>query len=222
MIKKAIIFAANYKHTLRFYQDIFGPLIQETGDSQFQVQLQENVLEVQQQPDDSSPSYHFSFLIPYRQFASAKQFVSSKVPLNIQDEKDEISFVPGIRSFYFEDPSGNILEFMGKENIISESDTFTPDNIRLLNEMSLVPDSILEAAETLAEAGILKKDPSSINQDKLNFISSDETTLLLSPKDRIWLFSDKKSAVFPQTVLLEDKQIEINQNGQLSIEEISF
>jgi len=56
-----------------------------------------------------------------------------------------------------------------------------------------------------------------VNHDGLTFISSGETTLLLSPTDRTWVFSEKKGEVFPQTIKMDGKEIKVDQNKNVQI-----
>lgn len=217
MIKQATIFAANYEETLAFYKKLFSSLIEETSEDQFKVLFPLNTLEIKRRSDAERPYYHFAFLIPYHKFESAKKNVSAIVPLNTEDGKDEMSFMEGINSFYFDDPSGNIVEFIGKKLDENGTGTFSVEDVHGLAEISLTPQSISEAAEQLDQAELLGKSPDKVKLDGLNFISIQETTILLAPERYRWLFSEKRAKPFPQTIIVNDQQISVDAEGKLSI-----
>jgi len=218
MITEATIYASNYENTLDFYKRLFRNKLSEVSNKEFKIKLPWNTLHVIKEDSIGKPFYHYCFLIPKSLFDQAKSYVTNIVELNTQDGKDEISFVPSIRSFYFYDPSGNVVEFMGKDsNDNPTRETFSPNEILGLSEMSLVTNHLNKTATQLHDAGILEKDPSEVNHDGLTFISSGETTLLLSPTDRTWVFSEKKGEVFPQTIKMDGKEIKVDQNKNVQI-----
>lgn len=98
-----------------------------------------------------------------------------------------------------------------------KSDSFSPNQIVGLVEMSLVTSELKKTATQLFETGILKKNPSEIKSDSLTFISSDKTTLLLSPVGRTWVFSNKQSKAFPQKILLDNYLIEVDNHKQIHV-----
>ena len=218
MITEATIFVSNYEGTLEFYKNLFKNIITETSPQQFQINVQWNTLKVLEAETDEKPYYHFCFLIPKSHFKQAKEYVSKIVPLNTKDGEDEISFMEEIQSFYFYDPSGNIVEFMGKDSVDDPiNDIFSPESVLALNEMSLVTNNLEKTATKLHEKGILEKEPNEFKASGLIFVSSDETTVLLSATDRTWLFSDKYAKVFPQEINIDSKKIVVTQDKQIQI-----
>jgi len=218
MITEATIYVSNYDKTLSFYKRLFRNKLSEVSNKEFKIKLPWNTLHVIKEDSIGEPFYHYCFLIPKSLFDQAKNYVSNMVELNTQDGEDEISFIPSIRSFYFYDPSGNVVEFMGKDSNDNPSqETFSPHEILGISEMSLVTDDLSQTASKLYHEGILEKAPSEINQDGLTFISSGETTLLLSPTDRVWVFSEKVGKVFPQSIKMDGKEIKVDQRKNIHI-----
>src|SRR5690606_37168328 len=79
-----------------------------------------------QAPSEFEGGYHFAFNIPENQFAAAKAWISSRVPLlrdeNGQDEFHSESW--NSHSVYFKDAMGNVLEFIARHNLKNAA---TPD-----------------------------------------------------------------------------------------------
>lgn len=218
MITQAFLYTSEYKKTLAFYQSLFRNQVKEVSSEQFSLEFLLNTLTFSEEKNDEQPFYHFAFLIPYSHFDQAKNYFSDHVSLTVQDGKDEISFKKGIRSFYFYDPSGNVVEVIAKDSVeIPRNTDFSVESILGLAEMSLVTESLESTAFQLFDHRILKQDPKSIKKESLTFISSEETTLLLSPVGRTWLFSDKKSEVFPQTILIDNYKIEVDSLKKVSV-----
>ena len=219
MIVKATIFAANFETTFDFYKDLFEDMVRKINDHAFELRFLKNQLEFRKSVENTKPFYHFALLIPFSQFDSAKEFVSQHVTLNEEDGKDEITFAEGVRSFFFQDPSGNVVEFIAKDLYESDTSNFEPENIRSLAEISLTVNNVAATARALVKAGVLPS-TEKIDPDKLNFISDGETTILLVRVGRVWRFSTKKSAVYPEIILVDGTRIESDQQDQLYIEKI--
>src|SRR5690606_29509608 len=73
-------------------------------------------------PLNQSPFYHFAFDIPSDQFEEAKTWTKGNVKLLKEQGEDEVYF-EGIdaKSIYFEDPAGNIAEFICRLTDAKES-----------------------------------------------------------------------------------------------------
>lgn len=221
MIHKAAIYISNFDETVSFYRNLFPEKIKNVTSEQFSIEFLLNTLICTREKNNAHPFYHFAFLIPFSVFEEAKVYFSNRVSLTMQDGKDEISFKKGIRSFYFYDPSGNVVEVIAKNSVEKPTDrAFSPESVLGLAEMSLVTDYLDDTASQLFDKGILKLDPKDIKKESLTFISSEHTTLLLSPVGRTWLFSDKKSDVFPQTILMDNYKIEVDQQKKVIVSEI--
>lgn len=221
MIKEATIYVSSFEETHEFYHKLMPQYLKKIGDQALQLTFPINVLHAKENFTQNKPYYHFAFRIPYHLFEEAKNYVKKIVPLNIENGKEDISFKEGIRSFYFYDPSGNIVECIAFEKIKDNDTSFTGESFKGLVEMSVVSHDTKLIAKKLAEAGIYNQPLEKIKEDQLNFIFSDRTVLLLSPVERKWVFSDKKAAVFPQELIVDDWKIEITDNKELKVKKLS-
>jgi catechol-2,3-dioxygenase len=217
LIKEATIYVSAYEETLEFYKKVFREKVTSVSDTQFSLELPLNTLHLVKEQSDAKPYYHFAFLVPYSLFDSAKEYITQYVPLNTQDGADEISFKKGIRSCYFYDPSGNVVEFIAMEAVDEEAEAFSIQHVKVLVEMSLVSASVKDTAKQLAETNIYKKPVEDIKEDELNFIFTDKTILLLSPAGRTWVFSDKQAVVFPQSIQIDDWVVEVNTSKEITV-----
>lgn len=60
-----------------------------------------------------SGKLHFAFEIPANEYAAAKDDILSKgIAIT-----DEVTWRPGVSSFYFEDPEGNVLEILSEKGL---------------------------------------------------------------------------------------------------------
>ena len=207
----------------RFYGQILGfPIENETSNS-FLVTFGISSIEFNDQDVEGEPYYHFAFDIPSNQFAEAKRWIKSKTELLTEEGADEIDFKYSVaKSFYFEDPSGNILEFIARLKDNPPSDRpFSSASIQKISEMSLVVQDKLPVAYNLSDYHIVSRDDSEITSDSLAFMSDKKTKvyLLLASPNRKWLFSEKVSKVFPIDITLDSGVVlGVNNGGQFYIQ----
>ena len=206
-----------------FYGELLGFDLQNESSNSFQICAGISTIEFTIENVEGEPFYHFAFDIPANQFNEAKEWLKTKTKLLTENGLDEVFFpFSEAKSCYFEDPSGNILEFIARFNNNPISETpFSASSIQKISEMSLVvPDASL-TAEQLAEIGITERNHSIILNDSLNFMS-DQTTkvyLLLVGTGRIWFFSEKPSKIFPLTITLDSGHIVgVNEQKQFFIQ----
>ncbi len=207
-----------------FYTQCLGfPLYDESRES-FQIKAGTSVLEFTEKDVKGKPYYHFAFNIPSNQFQEAKEWLKGKTELLLEDGEDEadFSFWPA-HSCYFEDPAGNIVELVAryKENPVSES-TFSVNNILNISEIGLVVQNAARVGEQLAAIGIVDSEGEPVtNSSSLNFMQDHKNGvfIILTGTGRRWLFSEKKSEIFPLTITLDKEQVlGINEKSEFFIE----
>ncbi|MEK4129509.1 VOC family protein [Solibacillus sp. FSL W8-0474] len=191
-----------------FYKNILGcELVNELPHS-FEVKFGYTTIEFNDQNTEGNPFYHFAFDIPSNQFSEAKEWVLKRVALSIEDGKDDVYFENiKAHSLYFEDPAGNIVEFISRTEDNPTSETpFSINNIIQMSEMSLVVEDKITVAEELKKAGIVDRNEDEINPVGLNFMSDKNGSvfLLLVAPNRRWYFSQKDAVMFPMTITLEN------------------
>lgn len=182
------------------------PLTEESEDK-FQVIAGTSLLEFRANNVDSEPFYHFAFDIPSNKFRDAKTWVESKVKLNSEDGEDVANFshIPA-HSLYFNDPAGNVVEFISRHSTAEKSEElFSQKSILSISEMSLTVEDAIKTAKKLLDLGIKERDGDPISDSSLNFMgkSASGPFLLLTQLGRRWIFSNKISAIHPIEIVLD-------------------
>ncbi|MFW8052095.1 hypothetical protein [Vagococcus fluvialis] len=198
----------NYlKENLHFYETVLGFQIENQTETSFEVIVGISKVIFEASELAEAPYYHFAFDIPTGSLLEAKQWLSKRVTLSLEDGKDQITFGnSGCTSVYFEDASGNIVEFIERSKTSPELEgVFDSSSILKISEMSLVVPNKLEVAEQLIQSGLQSMFNSDITEDGLSFMTDTENKVfvLLVNLERKWLFSEKKSKVFKQEILLD-------------------
>ncbi|MEK3765406.1 VOC family protein [Solibacillus sp. FSL K6-4121] len=202
-----------------FYKNNLGCTLDNEHVDSFEVTFGYTTIEFNNRNVKGNPFYHFAFDIPSNQFLEAKEWAIKRVTLSTEDGEDDVYFENiKAHSLYFEDPAGNILEFISrtKDNPTSET-PFSIDNIIQMSEMSLVVEDKVNVAEELKKAGIIERNGDKINHTGLNFMSDKNGAvfLLLVSPNRRWYFSQKDAVIFPMTITLEnDVKLGIDDNAQ--------
>jgi hypothetical protein len=157
------------------------------------------------------PYYHFAFNIPSNQFQEAKAWLKGKTTLLLEDGEDEadFSFWPA-HACYFEDPAGNIVELIARynENPVRET-PFSINNILNISEIGLVVKDAPGVGEQLKEINIFESDNEPITNSSLSFMQEKKNGvfILLTSTGRRWLFSEKKSEIFPMEITLTQQLV---------------
>lgn len=118
-IKETCIYMRDLEQAREFYHGVLGlSIISHVPDKHIFFRAGTSVL-LCFNPDDSrlktSPpahfsegKYHFAFEIPAREYEDHKRHLRER-GINIMDE---VTWANGLKSFYFEDPAGNVLELV--------------------------------------------------------------------------------------------------------------
>jgi catechol-2,3-dioxygenase len=205
-IEKAQLFISRFEETVAFYQDILQFSLLSNNEDTASFQIGESVLELIKDKEKNHYYYHFAFNIHKNLFEEAKQWLLDRVELLQEDGMDEIDFTDSkANSCYFEDPAGNIVEFIARRETspFSSEAVFSPNNVLCISEMSLTTNKVIEHAEEMKEMGISLRHQ--IDETELNFIGEykDGTFILLGPVGRRWLFSSKEAIASPVTIVTD-------------------
>ena len=206
-IAKASLLTNFFNETLDFYQTKLGFTIKNQTATTFEVEIGKDLLEFTESHLEEAPFYHFAFDIPAGSFEEAKQWLQRKVNLSTEGGNDQITFdILDSSSIYFEDPSGNIVEFIERRKTNPKSDVeFSAKSIQGISEMSFIVDEKLEVANELLNYDIKGMFNSEVKADGLSFMTDQENKvfILLVNPGRKWLFSEKKSKMFEQEIVLD-------------------
>ncbi|MGL4644252.1 MAG: VOC family protein [Vagococcus fluvialis] len=206
-IAKASLLTNFFNETLDFYQTKLGFTIKNQTATTFEVKIGRDLIEFTESHLEEAPFYHFAFDIPAGSFEEAKQWLQRKVDLSTEGGNDQITFdILDSSSVYFEDPSGNIVEFIERRKTNPKSDVeFSAKSIQGVSEMSFIVDEKLEVANELLNYDIKGMFNSEVKADGLSFMTDQENKvfILLVNPGRKWLFSEKKSKMFEQEIVLD-------------------
>lgn len=223
-IAKASLLTNFFNETLDFYQTKLGFTIKNQTATTFEVEIGKDLIEFTESHLEEAPFYHFAFDIPAGSFEEAKQWLQRKVDLSTEGSNDQIIFdILDSSSVYFEDPSGNIVEFIERRKTNPKSDVdFSAKSIQGISEMSFIVDEKLEVANELLNYGIRGMFNSEVKADGLSFMTDQENKvfILLVNPGRKWLFSEKKSKMFEQEIVLDSGLVlKIDRENNVSFKE---
>lgn len=189
-----------------FYTQQLGFSLCSENSNHFQMQVGKSILEFTNEEVVGDPYYHFAFNIPSNQFQEAKEWLKGRTTLLLEDGEDEadFSFWPA-HACYFEDPAGNIVELIAryKENPKSES-SFSVNSILNISEIGLIVKDAPMVTGQLKEINIFDSDNDPVTNSSLHFMQDNNNGvfIILTSVDRRWLFSEKKSKIFPMKITL--------------------
>ncbi|WP_054709452.1 glyoxalase/bleomycin resistance/dioxygenase family protein [Bacillus sp. JCM 19041] len=205
LIKQLSIFVPSYNQTIEFYKNVIGlnPIRETTDLTSFSVGKSNFTIH---RDDAGTNYYHFAFNIPPNLFNEAKTWTEARVTLSKEDNQNEIEFVSAkAKSFYFEDPSGNIVEFIARETTPAAKETdFKSGHLLEISEIGVATDQMRELINQLQAIKINDRNDEAIHYETyLNFFGDyhDGVYIILSPIGRRWIFSDKQAIHTP--VLIE-------------------
>ncbi|ERN53643.1 VOC family protein [Alkalihalophilus marmarensis] len=186
----------------QFYSEVLElPLLNEDRTS-FVIQIGTSAVTFKQADPKENPVYHFAVNIPSNTFQEAKSWLKSKVELNYENGADEVFFESwNAQALYFEDPSGNIVEFIARHDLENEVDhPFSIEDFLYVSEIGIVVDEVVPFVRKLNEIGIpnWKEDSEALTP------TGDEHGLFIIVKEgRRWFFTDKEAHFFPLEVSVE-------------------
>lgn len=216
MLKKVVLYTHELKQLKRFYMNVLSLPINEVTNNSFNVQIGTSTIIFIEHEKDAH--YHFAINIPGNQFSIIKQWVRDRHPLERDEGIDEIYRVKfNADSFYIKDPSGNLIEFIGRRSR-DFLGTFTLDAFYNLSEISIVTDSVNQVGELIQDAAIPLYFNSKIDENNINYLGKDDSFIVLTPEGREWAFSNEPAIISPLTIHLTDERvIEVDETGEITI-----
>lgn len=140
-------------------------------------------------------------------FKEAKEWLSQRVELLKEDGMDEVDFdgITQANSCYFEDPAGNIVEYIARRETSPTSNDieFSYNHVLSISEIGLSTSKIMEYAEMITSLGIPVRGNAEVsNNSYLNFMGEydDGAFIILGPLGRRWFFSTKVAIHSPVTI----------------------
>jgi catechol 2,3-dioxygenase-like lactoylglutathione lyase family enzyme len=210
-ITEVSLWTSNLNKMRSFYEDVLElPMVKEDKEA-FTVQVGATTLTFGQSNELEDPFYHFAINIPENKMDEAKAWIQSKVELNTENESDEVFFKSwNARAIYFEDPAGNILEFIARHNLKNGiPHPFSSKDFLNISEVGVVVPDVIPFVRKLNQLGI----PNWRDDSEGLTPVGDETGLFITvKKDRRWFFSNKDARFYPFEVSIQGM-------GKISFEE---
>ncbi|MFC3746728.1 VOC family protein [Paenibacillus sp. GCM10012306] len=213
IIKELTLWSGNLEETRNYYRDKLELEVSAEAPGQFTVLIGTTKVTFHAVDTPEKPYYHLAFNIPAQQFTEAKAWAKSRLVLNKVEGEDEVFFENwNAHAFYFEDPSGNLLEFIARHNLKHSAEVpFSSSALLGVSEVGLVTDEVLPLVRQLNDWGI----PSWGEVGEGFTPVGDETGLgIVVKRGRQWFFSNLIAEFFPL-------EIQVEGIGRLSFPELN-
>lgn len=156
--------------------------------------------------DQPEPYYHIAFDIPNNQLEEAFHWTSQRISILPVSENSMIADYPrwDARSFYFYDNNGNILEFICRYEVPSQSsEPFSGSSILYASEAGIAVEDVAAFSDQIIEQyglELFKKQPRLQN---FAAVGTDTGLFIISTTNRNWYPVDRKALPFPMRVVFE-------------------
>lgn len=202
-LRRLGLVANNLDEQAAFYRDVLRlPVTLPDGDT-LRVTAGTSILEFRRAPGVVKPFYHFAFTIPENQLAAGMAWLEPRCPiLPIRDTAEKVMHFRGWNadSFYFNDPAGNILEFIVHHDLDNgTSKPFTEEHLLRICEIGIVVPDVPTFQQNAKKAMGIDYYREATNT--FAPVGSIEGVLIVVQDDRVWLPTmDVHAAVFPTEV----------------------
>ena len=154
-----------------------------------EVKAGKTILRFTQAPSEFTGAYHFAFNIPENQYQSAKQWITSRIPLlRDKTEKEDFELQSwNSTSLYFLDAAGNVLEFIARHNLQNAAtEEFNSSQILNVSEIGLPSEDVIALTDQLCMGlglSVFKQEPN----ETFTPVGDENGLFILPIKDRIWM-----------------------------------
>lgn len=216
MFKSVLFYTNKLKQLRRFYVNVLELPITESSDNMFTVKI--GISEISFKHSDQPAFYHFAINIPGNQFTLIKLWLKDRLTLNREGGIDQVYFPTfDADSMYFEDPAGNIIEYIGRR----KRDVFgnvTKDSFLNVSEVSVTTPFVTDVGDDLQDFGLPLRHGTEVNPESLNFLGKDESFIVLVPPERKWYFSQRNSETYPlEITLTNERHISLDDKGNITL-----
>jgi catechol-2,3-dioxygenase len=151
-IQAITLLSTNTDETKKFYSGILQLVTIEHDKTKLTIKAGDSLITFLLTDKQIKPVYHIAFNIPSNKFDEAFEWVSHRVKLIENANKELITNFENWRakSFYFYDNNNNILEFIARFDLDNKSTRkFTAKEVLSVSEIGVVTDNPLVFAEQL-------------------------------------------------------------------------
>ncbi|MFD1885882.1 hypothetical protein [Paenibacillus wenxiniae] len=197
-IKQLTLYTAPFHRMLEFYTKVLGEdHVHQQADA-FTITLKESQIQFRTAAGETNPFYHVAINIAANHFQAAKTWLSRFGELLTENGSDQAYFkFLDAYSCYIEDPAGNIIELIARQQAAPVLDVpFSPAQLLSIGEINITTHDVQQAALLLKQASL----PVELDQMEttgLNFVGEQDMFLLLGPVGRRWFFSKQVSVIYP-------------------------
>lgn len=189
----------------KFYKEVLG-LDTEQTPGKLTCKTQSTSITFLPSGEGLNPFYHFAFDIPQNKFKEAKEWVKQRVSLITLDGMDEFDFKNwNAHSFYFYDPSGNIVELIARHNKKNDSSAeFNGSSILSVSEIGLPVKDVKNFYEQLNAANGAEL----FWGDLKNFAAAgdEEGLCIIVPEGRKWYPDCPEAEIYPVIITTETRE----------------
>lgn len=187
-IQKLELLAMDLQAQRDFYANVLE-LPAELTSSGLRVKAGETEIFFSQASSGFQGAYHFTFNIPENQFRSAKEWLTSRIPL-LHDKNGKEDFELNSwnsSSIYFLDAAGNVLELIARhtmQNAVAED--FDSRHILNVSEIGLPTAHVIEFANELCarlRLTVYRQEPN----DTFTPVGDEHGLFILPIVERIWM-----------------------------------
>ncbi len=187
-----------------FYRDKLGLQIVEEKRRYFTIQAGISQIRFSKADDNEEPFYHFAFNIPNNQLPEAKIWLQNRLDLIEKDGKTDFHFEKwNADSVYFYDPAGNIVEFIARHNLPTQSNKpFSGKSIISVGEIGYPAENVKLFSRAIKDELNVKL----WDGDEKNFaaVGDEEGLFIIVPVNRPWFPVDKKAREYPVGVKIHE------------------
>jgi catechol-2,3-dioxygenase len=193
-IQKLTLYTHELEEQLKFYSQVLN-LPVSAGEDSFKVFTRSTLIKFIKSVD--KPFYHFAFNIPQNKFHEALRWASARVDIIKYKGSEEVDFSNwNAHSFYFTDPSDNIIEFIARHDLKNDSTKpFDANGILCISEIGLPVHNVEETLSLLNKKFNIPFFDGNMNT--FAAAGDDDGLFIIVPENRKWFPEYLESKIFP-------------------------
>ncbi|MED3647623.1 VOC family protein [Halalkalibacterium halodurans] len=199
---EAVTFATKKLDSVKsFYKETLGLRVTHETTSQVTILVGSTLVTFEQFEDDGEPFYHYAINIPSNKLQEAKMWLEKRVTLLQHEGKNVVPFPRwNAEALYFEDPAGNIVEWIARHNLNqTTSEPFVPsEQLLYVSEVGIVTADLGEQTKLFESLGYPVWDQGT---EHFRAIGDEHGLFITVTKDRQWFMSERVSDFFPLEVM---------------------
>ncbi len=170
-IKQLTLYTAELDRMLAFYTQMLGAEQVHQQSDAFTITLGASQIQFRTAAGETNPFYHVAINIAANHFQEAKRWLSSFGELLTENGEDQAYFdFFDAYSCYIEDPAGNIIELISRQQAAPVVDVpFSPQQLLSIGEINITTTDVEQAAMLLKQASF-PVEMDRIETSGLNFV----------------------------------------------------